>query len=167
MREAIVAWLISVVVVTPIDAQGIDSALRKDLDTVATMVSDGYGRYEGPDSVQRGAANTPFADQTVVLFSLKNSGGGNGWARQFLVVLRRNDASIRFPDGRSPRAYSLLALVQTGDDFDRFFRQIELRGDRIVLKGRRWAKDDAHCCPSLEATTTYRLSAHGLNEVQR
>lgn len=159
--------LLTAVCVIPADAQTIDSALRKQLATLATMVSEGYGRYEGPDSVKRGAANTPFAGQIVALFSLKDSSGGNGWARQFLVVLQRNDANIRFPDGRSPRPYSLLALVQTGDDFDRFFTQIELRGDRIVLKGGRWAKDDAHCCPSLEATTTYRLSAHGLNEVPR
>ena len=166
MLKVTAAVLLAAVCTTPADGQTIDAALRKQLETLATMVSEGYGRYEGPDAVKRGATNTPFADRTVALFSLKDSGGGNGWARQFLVVLQRNDPGIRFPDGRAPRAYSLLALVQTGDDFDRFFRQIELRGERIVLKGARWAKDDAHCCPTLEATTTYRLDAHGLNEVR-
>jgi hypothetical protein len=166
MRQALVSICLVAAWMMPVGAQTTDR-LKKELETIAALVSDGYGRYEGPESVVRGAAQTPFADRTVVLFSLKEAGGGNGWARQFLAVLQRNAPDMRFPNGRAPRAYSLVALVQTGDDFDRFFKQIELRRDRIVLKGAGWAKDDAHCCPSLEATATYRLSAHGLNEVQR
>ena len=42
----------------PAYGQTIDATLRKQLETIFTMVSDGYGRYEGPDAVKRGATST-------------------------------------------------------------------------------------------------------------
>ena len=116
--------------------------------------------------MKRGAANTPLAGHVVVLFSLASWGGGNG-SRQFLASLERYDSDIRFPDGRGPQPYSLVALVQTGQDFDRYFKEMQLAGDRITLKGGLWAKGDAHCCPTLTTTTTYRFSSRGLNEMNR
>jgi hypothetical protein len=162
-RVTAVVLLISIRAV-PAIAQSADPVLLKRLEAVAASVTDGYAKYEGPSVVKQGRASTPLAGHVVALFSLSSWGGGNG-SRQFLAVLQRNNSDIRFPDGRRPPPYSLLALVQTGEDFDRFFKDVQLTGDRITLTGGRWAKNDAHCCPSGTTTATYRFSAHGLNEV--
>ena len=81
------------------------------------------------------------------------------------------NASIAFKvgaaDGRESQAYSLRALVQTGDDFDRYFKEMQVSRDRITLTGGLWVKTDAHCCPSRTATAIYRFSSHGLDEVSR
>jgi len=65
------------------------------------------------------------------------------------------------------RKRQLIGLVQVGNDFDRWFKHVELRQDRAILSGGRWTKSDAHCCPSAEARAVYRISKHGLNEVTR
>ena len=166
MRVAVAVLLFVSMWALPAKAQSVDPVLLKRLTAIAAFVTDGYAKYIGPSIVKRGAANTPFAGHVVVLFSLANWGGGNG-SRQFLAILERYDSDIRFPDGRGPQPYSLVALVQTGQDFDRYFKEMQLAGDRITLKGGLWAKGDAHCCPTLTTTTTYRFSSRGLNEMNR
>jgi hypothetical protein len=163
---ALVGCLILAASAIPAGTQTVDRALQKDVEALTALITDGFATFNGVEVVRRGTANTSLADDVVVLFSLTNWGGGNG-TRQFLAVMEHHDADIRFLDGRAARRYSLLALVQAGADFDRYFRKMELRGDRIVLTGRRWAKEDAHCCPSIEASTSYRFGPYGLTEVAR
>lgn len=167
MRNVAAAvFLAAIISASPAEGQSQDTALLKRLETIAAFVTDGNAKYQGPSIVKRGQPGTPLAGHIVALFSLSGWGGGNG-SRQFLAVLEQHDSAIRLPDGRERQPYSLLALVQTGDDFDRYFKEMQVSGDRITLKGGLWAKKDAHCCPSLIATATYRFSSHGLNEVNR
>jgi hypothetical protein len=167
MRDVAAVFLLAAIISAPrAEAQSPDPALLKRLQAIAAFVTDGHAKYEAPSIIKRGQAGTPLAGHVVALFSLSGWGGGNG-SRQFLAVLERHDTEVRVPEGRGSQSYSLLALVQTGHDFDRFFQEMQLSGDRITLTGGLWAKKDAHCCPSLIATATYRFSSHGLNEVNR
>ncbi len=165
MREVAAVLLLAFIIsASQADAQSQDPALLKRLEAVAASVTDGYAKYDGPSIVKRGQTGTPLAAHVVVLFSLSGWGGGNG-SRQFLAVLEQHDAEVRAPGNRVPQAYSLRALVQTGDDSDRYFKEMQVSRDRITLTGGFWVKKDAHCCPSRIATATYRFSSHGLDEV--
>ena len=167
MREVATVLLVASIISTlPADAQSPDPALLTRLEAIAAFVTDGYATYQGASHVERGPRGTPLANHVVALFSLSGWGGGNG-SRQFLAVLERQDPEVRFPDGRAPQSYSLRAFAQIGDDFDRYFKEMQLSGDRIRLKGGLWARNDAHCCPSRNVTATYRFSSHGLDEVSR
>ena len=166
MNGLLVGLLLLAASAIPAEAQSVDPALQKDVRALTALITDGFAKFNGVEVVRRGAANTSLAGHVVVLFSLTNWGGGNG-TRQFLAVMEHNGADIRFPDGRAARRYALLALAEAGRDFDRYFRTMEIKGDGIVLTGRRWAKEDAHCCPAIEASTSYRFGPYGLTEVTR
>jgi hypothetical protein len=164
-RLVIVAAAIALGAMPTRAAQPLDALLRAEVEGLAAMLSDGFARFDHADA-QYGLNDTPFAERVVVLFSLTSWGGGNG-SRQFLAVMERNDASVEFPDGRRARHYQLIGVIQVGDDFERWFKSFSLQGDRVVLKGRRWTKGDAHCCPSLDTDSSYRVTSHGLSEVTR
>jgi hypothetical protein len=77
------------------------------------------------------------------------------------------DAALKAEVEAGPaRPYSLFAMTTVGRDFDRMFETFKVERDLIVLKGRRWTKNDAHCCPSLDTTTSYRFGSYGLTEIR-
>lgn len=153
------ATLIGVFLSLPLRADPPDPALLAELHGLSRSLSDGFAVFDSADAKQ-GPSGKVF-----VLFALTSWGGGNG-GKQFLAVFQSNDAA-RLPDGRLRPLYSLETVVPIGRDFDRWFKQLELKGDRILLRGRRWARRDAHCCPSLELTTAYRLTTRGLIETTK
>jgi hypothetical protein len=126
------------------------------------MLSDGHAQFDGADATYGPARDTPFAGRVVVLLGLGGWGGGNG-SRQFLAVMERLVYATRARARTSP-AYRLVGVVQVGADYDRWFKIVELQGDRVVLRGRGWTKNDAHCCPSLDTSAVYRVTERGINE---
>jgi hypothetical protein len=151
--------------VTAASAEPLDRLLRAEIESLSARLTDGFATFDHADA-HYAARSTPLANHVVVLFGLTSWGGGNG-SRQFMAVVRRNDESIEFPDGRRARPYQLMGVVQIGSDFDRWFKTVELRKDRVVRSGRRWTNRDAHCCPSLDVHAAYQISERGLNEVTR
>ena len=164
-RGIALVLLLNALLGTSVAAEPLDKLLQAEIESLAAKLTDGFATFDHADA-HWGAKDTPLADRVVVLFGLTSWGGGNG-SRQFMAVVQRNDESIEFPDGRRTRPYQLMGLVQVGGDFDRWFKTVELRQDRVMLSGRRWTKGDAHCCPSGDARTVYRVTERGLNEVTR
>jgi hypothetical protein len=159
------ALLIAFVSVTANAAEPPDRLLQAEIESLAAKLTDGVATLDHADTYF-GAKGTPQSDEVVVLFAMTSWAGGNG-SRQFMAVLGRDDASNQVPNGRRARRYQLLGLVAVGSDSDRWFKHVELRGDRVMLSGGRWLKGDAHCCPSGDARAVYQISERGLNEVTR
>lgn len=165
MRFACVALLTVLLTGTVDAAESLDPVLYAEIQRLAATLTDGFAMLDQADSYP-GAKGTRLADHSIVVMAFSGWGGGNG-SVQFMALFRHNDASFQFPDGNRARPYQLLGVVQIGDDSDRWFKTVEVRGDRVLLSGRRWAKGDAHCCPSLDARAAYRISERGINEATR
>jgi hypothetical protein len=161
-RALLVAVLVLAPAVRPSGAGPLDPELERVVETLALQFSDGIATFIGGEAEQ-GEKGTLLEGKIVVLFGLTSWGGGNS-SRQFLAVFERHDELFEGPNGRRIKPYQLLAVVQVGDDFYRWFKTIELRQDLMILRGRSWLKADPHCCPSEDTAATYRLSQRGLVE---
>jgi len=162
VRLARVAVLL-VAIGVPVDAaEPLDPVLYSEIQRLAAMLTDGFATLDQADAYRFGP-KAALSDHVVVMLAMTSWGGGNG-SRQFMAVFRHNESSDPFPGGRQARPYQFVGLVQVGSGFDRWFEKVELRQNLVVLTGRRWARSDAHCCPSLPARAVYRVSEHGLNQ---
>ncbi len=158
--------LLNALLGTTLAAEPLDELLQAEIDSLAAKLTDGVAYLGAAPEAHWGEEKTPLANHVVVLFVLTSWAGGNG-SRQFMAVMEHNDEPIEFPNGRRFRPYRLVGVVQVGRDFDRAFKTVELRQDRVILGGHRWLKGDAHCCPSGETRAVYRVTERGVNEVPR
>jgi hypothetical protein len=143
-----------------------DPATAAEVKALAGLISDGVAEpYLDATVTRRLAATKRHGDGILVLFTMESFQGGND-SLQFMAFFAINAPG----DGGSPdkplHHYSLMWLVQVGEDGDRFFDTIEAQGDRITLKGHVWTRDDPHCCPSGAARATFAFGRYLVSEIK-
>jgi hypothetical protein len=112
----------------------------------------GGDEYEEARSVKRSGAKGDGLIAFVVLYTIEGVGGGNNY-RQYLV------AFLNKGEGTRPTR-----PIVVGGKLYRAVNLERVEARQVVLKTQRYAEADAACCPSLEGTTSYRLTGTRLVE---
>jgi len=129
-----------------------------EVEKLAQLLSDGAAETDESSLI---LAEGPGPYLFAVFFEGGFDGGNGGL--QYLAVFKQNVQSTDEVSYRV-RPLQLVALTKVGEDYDRIFESIEVKGDRVMLAGKRW-HDDAHCCPSQAVAATFRFDGNSIVEL--
>jgi hypothetical protein len=102
---------------------------------------------QGYEEFFRGAI--PGFSQPVIIaaYTIEGCGGGNNWGRA---------VSVFYSAGGSVREFKQPSPGVRGPDIgDK--HGVTVSGDRLTVRYSDYGPNDAHCCPSLHKTATFRL----------
>ncbi len=131
--------------VPPAQAQS-DEAIRQYLRRDCVLNSMEVA-YRGPLKGARG----PVA---VVMYSIEYCGGGNNWFNRFGVFYKAGNRVALYPvrdverHGAGPWEWQVNA--------------VQVEGGRLVVSGRDFGPDDAHCCPTLQRRLSFVVQGHSV-----
>lgn len=141
-----------------------DSIIHEELLKLASMLSDGPATLVEESLLIKYVSLPSYKSAAIVLFNVESFGGGNN-SQQFLVVLSQESRDGKNPDWPF-HEWRLMGFTKVGSDWERWFSEIRVQGDNIMLSGRSWIKGkDAHCCPSGAAKATFHFSPYSIREM--
>ncbi len=135
------------------------------LDTEISKLVDLYSDGLSYDRLQwRHVVNGPLFDDdrpaAVVFFTLAGVGLTNGYREYMAIFARGEGRDLSKVGGPKERPFHLVATGQVGGKWSRTLDWQTARISRgsIVVKGKRWSKDDPGCCPGMPIEVTFAVS---------
>lgn len=141
----------------PAPFAGIDAEVAK----LAARYSDGISHNDAKD---RHVVYGPLFDTprpaAVAFFTLAGVGLTNVDREYMAIFAPGAGRDLSKVNGPKERPYHLVATLPVGSRWSRTldWRSAKISRGQIVVRGRRWSKDDPGCCPSLPIEVTFEVS---------
>lgn len=141
MKKLLLIGLCCVTFTTQSDS--LHSIIRIDRDSNRVSVNSVYGNIRCDASAN--THNTIFLSpkQSVTLATLVDCGGGNHYDNFLILANKINNR------------WNIIDQIIVGNDRTFVATDIKLVNKMIVVEGKVWLENDAHCCPSETATKQF------------
>ena len=103
----------------------------------------------------------PERQDAVAFFSLQGVSLSNVHQEYIAIFAKGQGRDLSRAKGPKERPYHLVATAMVGSRGSRTldWKTAKITKGQIVVQGKRWAADDAQCCPTKPIVVTFRISA--------
>jgi len=125
------------------------AAIHRDIDKLVALYTDGFGSNKAKSRfIVFGPLFNPESSDAIAFFTLNEVDLTNGY-EEYIAVFAQGQGR-RISGHKTERLYRLVATARVGTRWTRSleWKTAKISQGRIAVKGLRWSKNDAGCCPT-------------------